>query len=86
MTTRDALHRLIDALPDAALPEAERVLVRLTAPAAADPVLQAFLDAPVDDEPLSAADVSAIEEGKADLAHTRRVSLEQYEARRSRAG
>jgi len=86
MTTRDALHRLIDALPDAALPEAERVLVHLTAPSVVDPVLQAFLDAPVDDEPLSAADVAAIEEGRADLAHAQRLSLELYEARRSRTG
>lgn len=66
MTTKDALHQLIDELPDSALETARRLLEPLRA--GDDPVLRAFLDAPEDDEPLTPADIAAIEEGEADIA------------------
>ena len=49
MNRREALHRLIEDLPEQDLPVAARVLGALRA--TADPVLQALLSAPVDDEP-----------------------------------
>ncbi len=53
MTTRQALHDLVDDLPEDVLGEAERSLARLKAHAV-DPVLEALRNAPVDDEPLTA--------------------------------
>lgn len=47
MTTKDRLHRLIDALPEHELGQAERLLATLPG---ADPVLRAVLLAPEDDE------------------------------------
>ena len=58
MTTKEGLHRLIDALPDDALVEAERMLMSLRA---GDAVLRAFMEAPGDDEPLTPEDIAAIE-------------------------
>ena len=46
--SRDALHRLVDELPEADLPTAERVLAGLRA--TADPLLLALEAAPYDDE------------------------------------
>ncbi len=51
MSAREELHRLEDALPEAELHAAARFLEFLKAGAADDPVLRAFLEAPVDDEP-----------------------------------
>jgi hypothetical protein len=59
MVTREALHRLVDELPDTVLPEAARVLGALRAPAN-DPFLQFILSVPEDDEPLTAEDIAAI--------------------------
>ena len=49
MTAREALHRIVDDLQDGDLSTATRVLGALRA--TGDPVLQAMLSAPVDDEP-----------------------------------
>lgn len=59
MTTRQALHDLIDDLPEDALGEAERSLARLKAPAA-DAALEAMRNAPIDDEPLTAREAEAL--------------------------
>lgn len=48
MTRREALHRLIDDLPEQEIPTAARVLEALRA--TADPVLRILSSAPVDDE------------------------------------
>ncbi len=48
MTAREALHEIVDDLPEGDLPTAKRVLGALRA--TADPVLRALLSAPVDDE------------------------------------
>ena len=47
-TTREALHRLIDALPEATLDDAARYLEALSTD---DPVLRSILLAPEDEEP-----------------------------------
>jgi hypothetical protein len=48
MSPRDALHKLVDDLPEQELSTATRVLEALRA--TADPVLRSLLAAPVDDE------------------------------------
>ena len=63
MTTKADLHRLIDALPDALTDEAARRLGELE-----DPVLAAFLTAPLDDEPVTDEDLTAIAEAENDIA------------------
>lgn len=67
MTTKASLHVLIDQLPETMLAEAERYLLLLQT-AESDPFLQFLLNAPEDDEPLTAEDIAAIEEGKAEIA------------------
>lgn len=49
MSPRDALHKLVDDLPDEELPTATRVLEALRA--TTDPVLRALSAAPDDGEP-----------------------------------
>jgi hypothetical protein len=49
MSGKEALHRLIDDLPEQDVPVAVRVLEALRA--TSDPVLRALLSAPLDDEP-----------------------------------
>ncbi len=58
MTTKEALHRLIDELPDSILPGVERYLSSVRQ----DPMMHALLAAPTDDEPTTAnEDTSAAE-------------------------
>ncbi|HEX9731793.1 MAG TPA: hypothetical protein VGG06_07360 [Thermoanaerobaculia bacterium] len=49
MPAREALHRLVDSLPERDLPTAARVLEALSS--TADPVLRSLESAPLDDEP-----------------------------------
>jgi predicted transcriptional regulator len=70
MIARDDLRAMLDAIPDEKLPAAREALARLT-----DPVLLAFLNAPMDDEPLTDEDLAAIAEGKADIARGLTVPL-----------
>ena len=79
MTTRDRLYQLVDCLPEAAVPEAERALEQLQA--VDDPLLQAFLNAPIDDEPLTPEEVLAVEEGKAEIARGEGIPWEVVRAR-----
>jgi hypothetical protein len=67
MTVKENVHRLIDELSDSTLVEAERYLEALRR-AELEPLWQAFMAAPEDDEPLTAEDIAAIEEGKAEIA------------------
>jgi hypothetical protein len=59
VTTKEALHRLIDELP---VEQAERLLVGIS-----DPVLRARAFAPIDDEPEVDGEAGAVAEGLADL-------------------
>ncbi len=79
MTSRAALHHLVDDLPEAMWSEAERYLRGLTT---TDPVLRALLLAPLDDEPLSPEEEAAIAEGEADLARGDVISWETYHNQR----
>ncbi len=64
MTTKERLHKLVDELSDA---EAERAL-ELVEQEREDPVIAAFRDAPLDDEPWTEEDDAAMAEVEADRA------------------
>ena len=68
---KDDLHQLVDALPEREVYAARRFLEELRDAARGamdDPVLRAFMDAPEDDEPLTAEDAAAIAEAHAEIA------------------
>lgn len=73
---RTELHRLVDAIPPDALDAARSALKPLL-----DPVLFAFLTAPLDDEEWTEEELAAIAEGEADLAAGRTYPLEEVRAR-----
>lgn len=60
MSSRDALHRLVEDLPESELPRAERVLEALKEIAEAP--LYALETAPLDDEPETLEERAAVEE------------------------
>jgi hypothetical protein len=64
VTTREALHDLVDELPEDALEEAAAWLARRR-DEEHDPVLRALRNAPPDDEPLTEADAEAIRKWRA---------------------
>ena len=64
MTTKERLHKLVDELSE---PEAERAL-SLVQKEHEDPVIAAFRDAPIDDEPWTEEDEAAMAEVEADRA------------------
>jgi hypothetical protein len=53
--TREALHELIDRIPESEIVAAQRVLERL----AKDAAFRAAMSAPLDDEPVTAGDLQA---------------------------
>lgn len=69
MTTKDALHRLIDELPE---DQAERLLGGIT-----DPILHPRALAPNDDEPETPEEAAAVAEGIADLDRGDVLTTEQ---------
>jgi hypothetical protein len=75
MTTREAIHELLDSLPDELLPAAEARLAALRD----DPFLRFMLAAPEDDEPLDDEDLAALAEGQAALERGETISLEEFE-------
>jgi hypothetical protein len=74
-TEKTRLHELVDALPESEVEEAKKFLECLVNKAC-DPVLQAFLDAPEDDEPVTEEDLRDIEEGRKAIAEGKTESLE----------
>jgi hypothetical protein len=68
--TREALHKLIDRIPDTELPAARRFLEYL----ASSPAYRAALAAPPDDEPVTSGDAAAIRTAQKDLHAGRAVS------------
>ena len=78
MESRQALHALVDELPDDELGAAQRLLEHLREQG--DDPLRSVLDAaPWDDEPLAEDDRAAIEEGLAERARGEVVSHEEVE-------
>jgi hypothetical protein len=76
MATKEGLHRLVDALPEHELDEAERILTALQTD---DPVLRALALAPTDDEELTPEEEEALREGLEALARGDVRSLEDVE-------
>jgi len=62
MVLRQTLHEIVDGLPDETLPEAARLLNALVT----YPLPRAFLEAEEDDEPVTAEDIAALEEARAE--------------------
>lgn len=73
MTLKERVHLLVEELPERQLALAERLLKELEA-AETDPVLDALLKAPIDDEPETEDERAAIDEALADLAAGRVIS------------
>ena len=57
---RTLLHDLVERLPQDVLEQAGRVLIALVD----DPLYRTFLAAPLDDEPITEADIEALEAAK----------------------
>jgi hypothetical protein len=74
MGSKDTLHRLVDALPEAAVEEAERLLAALSV---VDPVLRAALLAPEDDEPETPEEAAAVQEAREAIARGDVYTLEE---------
>lgn len=72
MTAKQQLRERIEGFSEDEASEALRLLDLRT-----DPVIAAFHDAPLDDEPWTPDDESAAAEGRADVAAGHTVSLEQ---------
>ena len=60
---REALHELIDRIPESEIVAAQRVLERL----ASDAAFRAAMSAPPDDEPVTVGDAEAIARARRDL-------------------
>lgn len=73
MTIRERLHRLVDELDEAELAPTLRIMEMRHH----DPVIQAFANAPEDDEPWTDEDEAAVAESRADFAAGRTISLEE---------
>ncbi len=72
MTAKEKLRERVETLTEEQAAETLRLLDQR-----ADPVLAAFRDAPVDDEPWTDEDEAAAAEGRADVAAGQTVSLEE---------
>ncbi len=72
MTAKEELRERVETLTEREATETLRLLDHRT-----DPVIAAFRDAPIDDEPWTEEDEAAAAEGRADLAAGRTVSLDE---------
>ncbi len=71
MLTRDDLHQLLDTIPDHELTTAATALKPLV-----DPVLWSLLTAPIDDEPETEEERTAIAEADEDIRQGRLIAHE----------
>ncbi|WP_249021234.1 hypothetical protein [Conexibacter sp. S30A1] len=72
MTAKEQLRERVETLTEDEAAETLRLLDRR-----ADPLVVAFRDAPIDDEPVTPEEEAAMAEANADLAAGRTVSLEE---------
>lgn len=79
MVTKADLHRLIDELPETALPIAQRLLTELEADEAAPYV--PLYEAPLDDEPVTEDELAAIAEARAAFARGDWITDEELRRR-----
>ena len=78
---RERLRCLVEFVPEAGLPAAERYLEFLVGP---DPVIRAMVNAPWDDEPFTEEQRKAVEEAERDLAAGHRIPHSEILARYGR--
>jgi len=71
--TREALHELIDSIPESEIVAAQRVLERF----ARDAAFRAAMSAPLDDEAVTAGDAEAVARARKDLQAGRVVSHDE---------
>ena len=76
VVTKQDLHQLIDEIPEQEHQAAANYLQRLR-DLANDPVYQAFMNAPLDDEPVTPEERRLIDEAKAEVARGEVVSWEE---------
>ena len=76
VTQREELHELVNALPESELKTAVRYLRYLRA-IGTDPVLRALLEAPIDDEPETPEEATAVAEAREAIARGDLLSDEQ---------
>ncbi len=77
MTTKEAIKQLVDQLPESELETVRRFLEYVKA--SADPVWNAFLNAPLDDEPETEEERSSVEEARRDFQAGNVISLEELD-------
>lgn len=74
--TKQELHQLIEEIPEEEHQAAAKYLKRLR-DLTADPVYQAFMNAPIDDEPVTPEERRLIDEARAEVARGEVVSWEE---------
>ena len=79
MTSRERVHAIIDAIPEDRLQDAATALSQLV-----DPIVLAFLNAPVDDEETTEEDLRALDEARAEYERGETVSLDEAMSELSR--
>jgi hypothetical protein len=77
MTVKERLHQLVDALSEAEADDALRYVASRRESGEADSFARWLDSRPKDDEPLTAEEEEAIEEGHADIAAGRLISHEE---------
>ena len=77
MTTKEQIHQLVDDLPESELETVKRVLKGLSALSGSNAAEAALVSAPVDDEPVTAGEAIAIEQGERDVEAGRVVTADQ---------
>ena len=80
MTGKEKFHRLVDELPEGEVLPAERFLEYLRK-RASDPVLRAFIEAPLVDERLTEEDLRAIKTSEEELARRQVSTWEEVRTR-----
>ena len=76
VVTKQDLHNLIDEIPEQEHQAAAEYLQRLR-DLARDPLYQALMNAPIDDEPLTPEERRMIDEAKAEVARGEVISSEE---------
>ena len=75
MTIKETLHRLVDELPETELPTAKRFLEYLRN--MDDPMVKALMEAPNDDEPLTAEEAEGADEAWQEYLRGEAISAEE---------
>jgi hypothetical protein len=74
MTSKDKLHQVVDELSEL---EAEQMLELIARRRERDPVIEAFENAPIDDEPITEEEERAVEEAREAYRRGETYTLEE---------